>query len=203
MLCVAARISLIFGHRIGRTRWITNDNLPGPAPELPSLMTLLHDAGFATHCVGKTHFRSRHYGFHRIESSEEVIDSVADDDCEQCLRKNGDRVRHQNGLRDPLFYQPQTSGIPAEHHKTTWVTNRSVDSLKIHVRYIIVESRFSLCPHGRLHTRRLPHVSHLIQCMILPKWECPNIPNDPYPFSRDLPGGIAAVSMAHTWIRNA
>ena len=49
-ICIAARMSLAFGQRVARTHWVANDKLPGPAPELPSLMTLLHDAEYTTHC---------------------------------------------------------------------------------------------------------------------------------------------------------
>lgn len=31
-VCIAARMSLIFGHRISRTRWVANRKLPGGAP---------------------------------------------------------------------------------------------------------------------------------------------------------------------------
>jgi arylsulfatase len=134
-ICVAARMSMAFGHRVARTHWVDNQKLPGPAPELPSIMTLLHDAGYVNHCVGKTHFRHRHYGFHRVETSEEVIHSVADDDYLMYLRDQDVRTRHQNGFRDLLYFQPQTSGIPKEHHKTSWVTERSVDFLRRHTRY--------------------------------------------------------------------
>ena len=134
-VCIAARMSLIFGHRMSRTHWVANHRLPGPAPELPSIMTLLHDAGYWNHCVGKTHFHNRHYGLHRHESAEEVLNCYLDDDYLIYLRKNKVSTRFPNGLRDLLYFQPQTNGIPREHHKTTWVTNRSIEFLRNHVRY--------------------------------------------------------------------
>ena len=134
-VCVAARMSLIFGHRISRTRWIANSKLPGPAPELPSMMTLLHDAGYWNQCIGKTHFRGRHYGLHRCESAEEVLKSCWEDDYLIYLRKNKVPTRFPNGLRNLLYFQPQTNGMPKEHHKTTWVTNRSIEFLRNHTRY--------------------------------------------------------------------
>jgi len=134
-VCIAARMSLIFGHRMNRTNWVGNRKLPGPAPELPSMMTLLHDAGYWNHCIGKTHFYNRHYGLHRHESAEEVINCYLDDDYLIYLRKNKVRTRFPNGLRDLLYYQPQTGGIPKEHHKTTWVTQRASEFLRTHVRY--------------------------------------------------------------------
>ena len=134
-VCIAARMSLIFGHRVSRTRWVENRKLSGPAPQLPSIMTLLHDAGYWNHCIGKTHFYNRHYGLHGYESSEEVLDHYVEDDYLIYLRKNKVPTRFPNGLRDLLYFQPQTSGMPKEHHKTTWVTNRSIEFLRNHARY--------------------------------------------------------------------
>ena len=134
-ICVAARMTLAFGHRMSRHRWVDNNKLPGPTPELPSVMTLLHDAGYVTHCVGKTHFRGRHYGFHRVETCEEIVQSVLEDDYVRYLWENRVRTRYQNGLRELLYFQPQTNGIPVEHHKSTWVTNRSLAFLRDHARY--------------------------------------------------------------------
>lgn len=45
-VCVAARMSFITGHRVARTHWVSNSALPGPVPELPSMMSLLSRAGY-------------------------------------------------------------------------------------------------------------------------------------------------------------
>ena len=58
-VCVSSRMSFITGQRAGRHRWVTNNALPGPVPELPTIMTLLHRAGYHNHAVGKMHFRGR------------------------------------------------------------------------------------------------------------------------------------------------
>jgi arylsulfatase A-like enzyme len=73
-ICVASRISLNTGHRASRHRWIANRALPGPIPELPTMMTLLHRAGYYTHAVGKMHFYGRHYGLTCHERMEEAVD---------------------------------------------------------------------------------------------------------------------------------
>lgn len=134
-ICVAARQSLIKGHRISRTHWVTNSKLPGPAPELPTMMTMLHDLGYRNHCVGKTHFFGRYYGLHRHESSEEVVHSYIEDDYLTYLREHHVPTRQPNGFRDLLYFQPQVNTIPVEHHKTTWVTDRAVAFLRRQVRY--------------------------------------------------------------------
>ena len=43
-VCVAARMSFITGHRISRTHWVDNQKLPGPPPELPTIMSTLLQA---------------------------------------------------------------------------------------------------------------------------------------------------------------
>ncbi|MFO7899727.1 MAG: sulfatase-like hydrolase/transferase [Planctomycetota bacterium] len=134
-VCVAARMSFITGHRIARHHWTTNSALPGPVPELPTLMTLLLRAGYWTHGVGKMHFRGRHYGLRSRLTMEECVRHAVDDDYIRYLRGRGVRTAFPNGLRDLLYYQPQTSGIPRRHHPNTWVADRSVEFLREHTRY--------------------------------------------------------------------
>lgn len=144
-VCVAARISMVTGQRLSRHRFPVNDRLPGPAPELPTLMTALHDAGYWNQAIGKTHFRGRHYGFHRHESCEEVLDSFLEDDYLISLRENKVRTRFPNGYRDLLYFQPQTNGIPLEHHRTTWVTRRALEFLRRHKHFNSTRPFFLFC----------------------------------------------------------
>jgi arylsulfatase A-like enzyme len=134
-VCVAARMSMATGHRVSRHRFPANNKLPGATPDLPTLMTCLHDAGYWNQAVGKTHFRGRHYGFHGFQSAEEVRHSFLEDDYLIYLRDNKVRTRFPNGHRDILYFQPQTNGIPLEHHKSTWVTQRSIEFLRRHKQY--------------------------------------------------------------------
>jgi len=134
-ICVAARMSLITGHRMGRTRVPANHHLPGPRPELPTLMTLLSQEGYCTHAVGKMHFRGRHYGLHRHERMEEGVQARIDDDYLMYLKKVGIRTRYPHGLRDLLYFQPQTSGTPVEHSPNNWVADRAIAFLREHARY--------------------------------------------------------------------
>ncbi|MFW6107579.1 MAG: sulfatase [bacterium] len=134
-VCVAARMSFITGHRIARHHWTTNFALPGPVPELPTLMTLLLRAGYWTHGVGKMHFRGRYYGFRSRRTMEECVRHAVDDDYIRYLRDRAVRTAFPHGLRDLLYYQPQTSGIPRQHHPNTWVAARSVEFLREHARY--------------------------------------------------------------------
>ena len=133
-ICVASRMSLITGHRASVHHWVDNGALPGPVPELPTIMTLLHRAGYHTHGVGKMHFRGRHYGLVRHERHEECEEFRIDNDHLLYLKAQGVRTRYPQGLRDLLYYQPQTSGIALEHHPNEWVADRAIAALRDHVR---------------------------------------------------------------------
>ena len=45
------------------------------------------------------------------------------------------QARFPKGLRDLLYFQPQTSGVPVQHSASNWVADRSVEFLHEHVRY--------------------------------------------------------------------
>ncbi len=131
-VCVAARMSFITGHRASRTHWMANNALPGPLPELPTMMTLLLQQGYWTQGIGKMHFKGRHYGLRNLLTMEEGISHWVDDDYIRYMRSQGVKTRFPKGLRDLLYFQPQTCGIPVEHHHNTWVADRSVDFLREH-----------------------------------------------------------------------
>lgn len=134
-VCVSSRMSFITGQRAGRHRWVTNNALPGPVPELPTIMTLLHRAGYHNHAVGKMHFRGRLYGLRSHLRMEECLEFRVDDDYLLFLKENGVRTRYPHGLRNLLYYQPQTSGIPEEFSPSRWVADRSVEFLREHARH--------------------------------------------------------------------
>lgn len=144
-VCVAARMTMVTGHRVVRHRFPANNKLPTAAVNLPTLMDCLHDAGYWNQAIGKTHFRNLLYGFHRFESAEEVRHSFLEDDYLIYLRENKVRTRFPNGHRDLLYFQPQTNGIPLEHHKTTWVTCRSIEFLRNHTRFNSDRPFFLFC----------------------------------------------------------
>lgn len=131
-ICVASRMSFITGHRASRHRFVANSPLPGPIPELPTLMGLLHRAGYHTEGVGKMHFGGRLYGFQKLQSQEEAVTFRIDDDYLLYLKAHGVRTRCPQGLRDLLYYQPQTCGIPEEHSQSRWVASQSCRFLREH-----------------------------------------------------------------------
>ena len=133
-VCVAARMSFITGHRAARTHWMANSSLPGPTPELPTMMTLLLQSGYWTQGIGKMHFQGRKYGLRNLQTMEEGVKHWIDDYYIRYLRENNVRTRYPKGFRDLLYFQPQTCGIPIEHHMNTWVADRSIDFLQEHTR---------------------------------------------------------------------
>jgi len=134
-VCIASRHCFMTGLRARQHHWVGNYSLPGPLPELPTLMTLLQEQGCHTHAVGKMHFNGRHYGLETHERMEECCDARIDDDYLMYLNRQGIRTRFPQGLRDLLYYQPQTCGIPEEHSQNRWVANRAIECLREHTRH--------------------------------------------------------------------
>ena len=134
-ICMAARFSLLTGRRAAETG-VTANGGPVPAlPVWPTLMTVLNDAGYRTHGVGKFHFDRDPMGFHRQELMEECIDRLPDDDYLIHLQRSGVPARYPQGLRDLLYYQPQTSGVPEPFSQNAWVADRSAAFLREHAAY--------------------------------------------------------------------
>lgn len=131
-VCIASRHSFITGRRIRDHHWSANSALPGPIPELPTMMTLLHGQGYHTHAVGKMHFQGRHFGLQTHERMEECCAARLDDDYLMYLREKGVRTRYPQGLRDLLYYQPQTCRIPEKHSQNAWVARQAVRALRDH-----------------------------------------------------------------------
>jgi arylsulfatase A-like enzyme len=132
-VCIAARYTLITGRRMRDHHYVANRRLPGPRPELPTLMTLLGDAGYYTHGIGKFHFRpqGRHHGFHSLEWMEEIPLYREEDHYLQYLQRVGwGHKREVHGVRNLLYQQPQTTEVPEEHVGSTWVADRAVEFLR-------------------------------------------------------------------------
>ncbi len=134
-VCVAARMSLITGQRAAHTHWMSNSKLPGPVPVLPTLMQTLEEAGYRTHAAGKMHFHGLHYGLNRLDSMEEICNHRCDDDYLMFLKERRIRTRNPQGIRDLLYFQPQTSGLDEPVSQNAWVADRSVHFLREHARY--------------------------------------------------------------------
>ncbi|BAM03311.1 sulfatase family protein [Phycisphaera mikurensis] len=137
-ICMAARYSLLTGRR-ARETGVTANGGPGgpdaPTPLWPTLMTCLNDAAYTTRGVGKFHFGRRPFGFQHQELMEECIDCLAHDDYLKHLQRSGVPTRFPQGLRDLLYYQPQTSGVPEPRSQNRWVADCSNAFLEEHAAY--------------------------------------------------------------------
>src|SRR5947199_4785821 len=131
-VCITARYSMITGLRLRDHHWVANSRLPGPRPELPTLMTLLGEAGYSTHGIGKFHFQpqGRHHGFFTMERMEEIPRYREEDDYLQYLQRVGwAHKREVHGVRNLLYQQPQTTEVPEAHVGSTSVRDRAVQLL--------------------------------------------------------------------------
>lgn len=131
-VCVPSRCSLIFGQYPVHTG--CNDNgTPYPADDRPTFMSCLTSAGYKTHAIGKMHFSpDRHAlrGLQSRESQEELLPTADEDDYLRYLRCNGfDHITDPHGVRGEMYYIPQPAQMPAKHHPTQWIGDRTVDFL--------------------------------------------------------------------------
>ncbi len=90
-------------------------------------------AGYRTCAIGKMHFepvRADH-GFDEMHLSEEIPQAVSEDDFLQDLLAAGySHVEEPHGVRHELYYTPQPSQLPEEHHTTAWTGQRTVEFLR-------------------------------------------------------------------------
>lgn len=132
-VCVAARAALVTGLLPHRTGAVDN-GLPvrdGAA----TLMSLLGEAGYATHGVGKMHFSPprRSLGFGSMELSEEIPGRAESDDFLTFLQARGfGHVHEPHGVRSDMYYIPQVSQLPAHLHTTAWTADRAAAFLRAH-----------------------------------------------------------------------
>ncbi len=131
--CVAARASLFTGltpNHTGRLGY--RDQVPWRYPHM--LAQVLGDAGYQTHCVGKTHFypQRAHCGFHGLETyeGEQNFDGRYVNDYYEWVheRSNGRLHERDHGLTSNSW-AARPSALPEELHNNTWVVTRGLDFL--------------------------------------------------------------------------
>lgn len=125
--CVPARCCMITGMYADKTGCGSNAETMVPADH-PTLMSLLAGAGYRTHGVGKCHFTPAPWalrGFQTRDTSEEIAEDPQGDDFLKSLSKAGwDHVLEPHGVRGEMYYIPQPSQLPQEHHHSHWVADR-------------------------------------------------------------------------------
>jgi len=132
--CIAARASLFTGlSPSGHGRLGYQDCVPWRYDF--TLPQLLSDAGYQTHCVGKTHFfpQNAHLGFESIESYEgdQNFDGKFINDYFAWLKEKTDgRVEETDHGVDWNSWYARPSHLPEELHNNTWVVTRGTDFLR-------------------------------------------------------------------------
>ncbi|NLF40567.1 sulfatase-like hydrolase/transferase [bacterium] len=133
--CVPARCSMMMGQYPPRTGCYGN-GFPWPFDEKETVMAALSRAGYRTHGIGKCHFEpydTAHelHGFHTRERQEEITGNPERDEYMQYLWANGCKhITDPHGVRGEMYYVPQPAQMPAQHHPTQWVGDRSVSFIR-------------------------------------------------------------------------
>lgn len=139
-VCTPSRYSILSGlyvrqHRNGSNR---DTLLPGT----PTFAGRLREAGYRTKAVGKMHFTPAYLdvGFDEMELAEQNGRGRFVDDYHRYLQERGlvdttDLIDQEQPYREraPKSYWETfgagRSNLPEEHHSTTWIGNRSVETL--------------------------------------------------------------------------
>ncbi|MEK6793363.1 MAG: sulfatase-like hydrolase/transferase [Spirochaetota bacterium] len=127
--CVPARHEVISGLSALRTGVLSNA-VGTLDPQTPTLMKVLRENGYHTQAIGKMHFKPtrEHFGFHGMKLSEEGAKADGNDEHMEYLKRLGyvEHVPEVNGMRSHMYYIPQVSQLPKEHHSTHWIADESI-----------------------------------------------------------------------------
>ena len=105
-------------------------NAPMPTDGRQTFMDALSEAGYLTHGIGKCHFspdRNALKGFRARERQGEGSRSIDEDEYLKYLKTSGmTHLIEPHGVRGEMYYIPQPSQLPAKHHPSQWIGDRSV-----------------------------------------------------------------------------
>jgi len=132
--CIAARASIFTGlspSSHGRLGY--QDRVPWRYDNM--LAQVLSDAGYQTHCVGKTHFypQRAHLGFQSLDSYEALqnFDWYYVNDYHEWLReKTGRALAHLDHGLDSNSWNARPSPLPEELHNNTWVVTKALEFIR-------------------------------------------------------------------------
>jgi arylsulfatase A-like enzyme len=133
--CIPARHNIISGltckeHGFDRNYFDDSVNMPSDIPTFPELLS---NEGYDTVAIGKMHFQPcrSHNGFNRMYLMEEIPRFRQDDDYAMYLNDHGlGRYSSIHGVRHLLYMLPQQSLIPIKHHGSTWVANKTIETIR-------------------------------------------------------------------------
>ncbi|MDX9753493.1 MAG: sulfatase-like hydrolase/transferase, partial [bacterium] len=139
-VCTPSRYSLLSGQYVHQHGGFTNRSTLSPA--IDTFPKLLRAAGYKTKAVGKMHFTPTYLdvGFDEMELSEQDGEGRWDDDYHRFLMQHDlvDRIdlmdqrkEYRNGAPKSYWdaFGAVVSGLPEKYHSTTWVGDRSIDTL--------------------------------------------------------------------------
>lgn len=133
-VCIPARHNLLTGltakyHGFDDNYFDESKSIPF---DLPTFAEILQDDRYNTVAIGKMHFQPyrAHNGFNRLELMDEIPRFLEDDDYTMYLRRKGyTNLQSVHGVRHLLYMQPQKSLVKEEDHGTTWVANKTIETL--------------------------------------------------------------------------
>jgi len=132
--CIAARASIWTGlspSSHGRLGY--RDQVPWTYEAM--VPQLLAEAGYQTHCVGKTHFypQRKHCGFQSLDSYEaqQNFDGTYVNDYHEWLReRTGGRLEETDTGLQSNSWAARPSALPEELHNNTWVVTKGIEFLR-------------------------------------------------------------------------
>ena len=140
-VCTPSRYSLLSGLPVHEHRGSTN--YCTLHPDIATFPRLLRANGYKTKAVGKMHFTPTYLdvGFDDLELSEQDGPGRWDDDYHRYLMQHGlvdlndiEDQRREYREKARAEYRPSfgalVSNLPDEHHSTTWIGNRAVETLE-------------------------------------------------------------------------
>ncbi len=133
-VCVPARYNLLTGLSCKHHGFDDNDfghvrHIPFDLPTFPEILS---DHGYETIAIGKIHFQPNRdaRGIHHYLMMDEIPHYREEDDYAMYLKQSHPELSSVHGVRDPLYMMPQSSMVEIKHHGSTWVADRSIETIK-------------------------------------------------------------------------
>lgn len=131
-VCVPARLSMNYGIYPATSGCADNGFCDMSGRK--NLFEVLGENGYHTQGIGKMHFSSDKYGLHgftKRDTQEEIFAPGDNDDYRKYLDDSGyTHIFDHHGQRSEMYYLPQIAQMPARHHPTQWVGDRSVEFIR-------------------------------------------------------------------------
>jgi arylsulfatase A-like enzyme len=105
-----------------------DNGFPFPSDGRQTLAGALTEAGYRTHAVGKCHYHSLDtlLGHQTRETQEECAFNDQLDYVKYLKSVGFGHATEPQGVRGEMYYIPQVSLLPPDHHPTQWVGNRAL-----------------------------------------------------------------------------